>query len=278
MSRIIGKVHKSGGVVRSAQLVREGHSRHYLAELVTAGRLVRIRRSWVALPAAAPDLLFAARAGVVISCVSAAQRLGLWVLDASHMHVGVRSTAGHLDLPRGTVAHWRYPLIPRNPADLIDPIENALALVAQCQPFEAALAVWESALQKQLVDPLVLQRLPLPARAHEILQRANPFAESGLETFVIPRLRWLRLRIIPQVWIAGHRVDFLIGECLVLQTDGGTHVGAQRELDNRHDALLNLMGYHVIRVGYHQVVSDWASVQDAILRAVAQGLHRSTSC
>jgi very-short-patch-repair endonuclease len=64
-----------------------------------------------------------------------------------------------------------------------------------------------------------------------------------------------------------------IGERLILQIDGGTHVGAQREQDVRHDADLLLMGYHVIRVGYAQMINDWPGVQDLIMRAVAQRLH-----
>lgn len=34
-----------------------------------------------------------------------------------------------------------------------------------------------------------------------------------------------------------------------------------------------LLGYHVIRVDYRQVVDRWHTVQDVIMRAVAQGLH-----
>jgi very-short-patch-repair endonuclease len=83
----------------------------------------------------------------------------------------------------------------------------------------------------------------------------------------------MRLRIIPQAWIAGHRVDFLIGERLVLQIDGGHHVGKQREDDIRHDAELRLSGYTVIRVGYRLIIDDWPAVQDLVMRAVAQGLH-----
>lgn len=71
----------------------------------------------------------------------------------------------------------------------------------------------------------------------------------------------------------GHRVDFLIGDRLVLQIDGGHHVGAQREADIAHDAVLRLHGYTVIRVGYAQVTERWPEVQDRILRAIAQGLH-----
>ncbi|MBM7826841.1 DUF559 domain-containing protein [Microbacterium aurum] len=73
--------------------------------------------------------------------------------------------------------------------------------------------------------------------------------------------------------IEGHRVDLLIGARLVLQIDGGTHVGRQREEDVAHDAALMLRGYYVICVGYTQVIERWEEVQERIMRAVAQGLH-----
>lgn len=73
----------------------------------------------------------------------------------------------------------------------------------------------------------------------------------------------------------GHRVDFLIGDRLVFQIDGAHHVGAQHEADIAHDARLMLLGYHVIRIGYAQLIDHWPSVQDLIMRAIAQGLHRA---
>ncbi|WP_158231521.1 hypothetical protein [Microbacterium sediminis] len=39
-------------------------------------------------------------------------------------------------------------------------------------------------------------------------------------------------------------------------------------------ARLRLAGYHVIRVGYRQVMDDWATVQELITAAIARGLHR----
>ncbi|MBM7504847.1 endonuclease domain-containing protein [Agromyces aurantiacus] len=106
------------------------------------------------------------------------------------------------------------------------------------------------------------------------LDAATPYSDSGLETLLRTRLRWLDVRILAQAWIEGHRVDFLIGERLVVQIDGGHHVGGQRVADNAHDAALLVRGYQVIRVGYRQVVEDWPAVQEVITRAVAQGLHR----
>ena len=172
------------------------------------------------------------------------------------------------------MVHWAEPLVPRHPDVLADPIENVLTIVASCQPHEVALAVWESALQQGLAAMDVLARMPLPAASRLLLAEAYPFVGSGLETIFAVRLRWLGVRIVPQAWIEGHRVDFLIGDRLVIQIDGGQHVGRQRADDVAHDAELLLRGYHVIRVTYPQVIDDWPAVQDRISRAVGQGLHR----
>ncbi|TQJ32538.1 uncharacterized protein DUF559 [Microbacterium sp. SLBN-146] len=254
-------------------LQRAGFSRHQLDRAVAQGVLWRVRKGWVARPDADPELLAAARAGVVLSCITLARRRGLWVLDLDRPHVAAPAHAGGLRASGATV-HWAKPVVPRHPDALLDSIENALVLVAGCQPYESALAVWESALNSHLIDRSQMGRMPLPPAARKILSAASPYSDSGLESFVVPRLSWLGVAIVPQVWIAGHRVDFLIGDRLVLQIDGGHHVGAQRTSDISHDARLTLMGYHVIRVGYRQMVDEWHTVQDLVMRAVAQGLHR----
>lgn len=267
-------VRAHGGVVPSATLVRAGMKAHLIESAVATGRLKRVRRRWVAVPDADRLLVWAATAGVVLSCMTQARRLGLWTLDQGiGFHVAARAHAGRVGRWKDTTVHWAEPLIQRDPSALVDPVENVLALVAACQPYEAALAVWESARRNDLYDPRALGRLPLGSAAQTLLATAQPFSDSGLETIVVTRLRWLKVGIRPQVWILGHRVDFLIGDRLVLQVDGGTHVGAQRTADIEHDALLMLHGYHVIRVGYDQIMNDWPAVQDAIMRAIAQRLH-----
>ena len=272
--RVTDAVGQRGGIVRAAALRRLGFSERAVRTAVDTGELVRPRRGWVALPSSDPALRAAAAAGVVLSCVTQAQRLGLWVLHAEAAHVAASAHSGSVRTEDpGTVVHWSEPIVPRAPDALVDPIENVLALTAGCLPFEEALAIWESAIERGLVQLPALRRLPFRGRAREVLAQVTPFAGSGLESFIPPRLAWLRVPIVPQAWIAGHRVDFLLGDRLVLQIDGGTHVGAQRDRDNAHDAELMLLGYHVIRVGYAQVVHRWHVVQDAVARAVAQGLH-----
>lgn len=269
---VAATARSAGGVVRTRFLQQAGFSRHRIEQSLAAGRLIRVRKGWVAVPSADGYLIAAARDGVVVSCITQAERLGLWVLSGDRPHVAAPSHSGAVSV-RGVTAHWAKPLVPRHPDALADPIENVLAIVAACQPYEAALAVWESALRNGLVDRHALGRLPLSSNARRILDAAVPYSDSGLESFVVPRLCWLKVPITPQAWIAGHRVDFLIGDRLVLQIDGGHHVGPQREADIEHDAALMLLGYHVVRVGYRQIIDRWHTVQDMIARAVAQGLH-----
>lgn len=279
-------VRDLGGVVRQSALLELGYAKREIAEAVTAGGLARVRRSWLVHPDADPMLVAAARAGVVLTCITRAKRLELWVTAEDRPHVAAARSAAGVSVEReGLVdgalgdrkatVHWHRPVVPRVPHALEDSIENTLIVVAHCQPKEHALAVWESAFRQQKVDPLVLEKLPLSRRARDLLEEATPFADSGLETIVPRRLRWLRLRIVPQMWLIDRPVDFLIGERLVLQIDGGHHVDRQREADVRHDAELMLRGYHVIRVGYWQVMNDWPGVQLLIQLAVAQGLHRA---
>lgn len=274
MPRRAGSLDVARVTMSHMDAARAGYGRGALDRAVARRELVRVARGWLAVPDADPHLIAAARSGVVISCVTQARRLGWWVHDDddTRVHVAAHAHAGRA--PTATaVVHWARPVVPRHPDALVDAPENVLAAVAACQPFEVALAVWESALRKGEVSAPALARLRLPGCARRVLAAAEVWSDSGLETIVVPRLRWMRLSLRRPIWIAGHRVDLLIGERLVLQIDGGHHVGPQRDADNAHDAALMLLGYHVIRVGYRQVIYHWEQVQDVLMRAVAQGLH-----
>lgn len=242
---------------------------------LASGVLIRPRIGWVALPDADPLLVAAARAGVVLTCQTQARRLGLWVVRDDAVHVAA-PMHGHIgEVTEETRVHWAKPLVPRHPDALVDPVENVLALVAGCLPHEDALTIWESALRQGAVDRHVLDRMPLSRAARTIVKECSLLSDSGLETLVPRRLRFLRLPVRQQVWLAGHPVDFLMGDRLVLQINGGHHVGAQRRSDIAHDARLMLLGFHVIRIDFVQVMTAWPEVHDMIVRAVAQGLHRA---
>lgn len=261
------------GIARASALIERGLSRYRLAQEVAAGTLKRIARGWIALPSADPQLVHAAQHGLTVSCISQAARLGLWVKELPAQHFAVQRHGAEKRPPHSRL-HYALPLLQRAPYSLQDSIENTLVLVAGCVPFEDAVAIWDSALNKKLVDHSRLEMLPLPRSARSVLESTLPFADSGLESYLRVRLRWLREPIRLQIWISGHRVDALIGERLIMQIDGGHHVGAQRTSDIRHDAELTLMGYTVHRVGYDQMMNNWPEVQELIMHSVALGLHR----
>lgn len=268
---LIAALTQAGGALRTSTLRARGFSAHTIHMLAVAGHVTRPRRGWIALPTLHPQLQFAVTHGVILSCASAASYSGLWVLQLDQPHIAARP--GQHVHPINARVHRRRPLKMRTPDQLVDHLENTLDYAAACLPHEQALAIWDSALQKKLIDYPSLAALPLRGRARDVLAECTPFADSGLESIFRTRLRWLRVRIRYQSWVHGHRADFLVGDRLIVQIDGKQHEGAQRTSDRLHDAELAMRGYHVIRIGYAQVVHDWPSVEALILDAVARGLH-----
>lgn len=270
---LIDELQRLGGAVRSLTLRERGVSGYEIRRAVERGQLTHPRRGWVALATLDAELQFAVTHGVVLSCVTLASRNGLWVPHMpTQLHVASRRNGPPLfDLAR---VHWAEPLVPRDPDAIVDSLPNALSLIARCLPREEALTVWESALNKKLTDIQSLQRFPLSSAARDLLSECRPYSDSGLESLFKTRLRWLNQAIRPQVSLLGHRVDFLIGDRLVVQIDGKQHNSEQhRSSDYAHDLQLELRGYHVIRVSYSQVMYGWPAVQTSILEALARGWH-----
>lgn len=270
---LFDELRRRGGITRTRTLLEAGVTAHALRRAKEIGAVIRPRNGWVALPDADWLSLAVVRRGLLLTCVSVAERRGLWVPEPAQRHVAASPHSSRFTVPEHAVVHWAQPVVPRRPDAVEDDLRNALALVACCQPFETALIIWESALNKGLIDRASMARLELPASARTVLDRARPYADSGLETIIIHRLSWLRLPMLAQAWLYGHRVDLLIGKRLVIQLDGATHTGHQRTSDIAHDALLTLHGFHVLRFSYGQVVDHWEQVQAVITEAVAQGLH-----
>lgn len=271
----VEELTRRGGVARIESLRTAGVTAHALRRAKEDGRIRTIRRGWVALPAADHAIVSTVARGVLLSCVSGAARLGLWVPEKPKLHVVARPNAARVKMPAHATVHWSRPVVPRDPDATVDGIANILALVAQCQPRETALVIWESALNGGLIDRAVLGGFELPPVARDLLAGARPFADSGLETIFLTRLRWLRVPMLPQAWVHERRVDVLIGERLVIQIDGASHTGPQRTADIAHDAQLMLRGFHVLRFSYEQVMHRWQEVQAVVMEAVAQGKHRS---
>ena len=160
----------------------------------------------------------------------------------------------------------------------LDPIVNVLFQVARCLHEAEALAVWESALKKRLVDAAVLDAVRWrSSRASQLAGFAGILSDSGVETRFVVLMRDAGIGMRQQVWIDGHPVDGLIGELLVVQLDGFEHHSSPRDRrrDLEADARLRLRGYTVFRFDYYQTLFRPQYVVDTVLMAMAQGLHRA---
>lgn len=268
------------GIAHRDEMLRAGFTVAALRGAVRDGVVLSIRRAWLTLPGAAPDLVTAARGGGRVSCVSLARRRGWWIPEAAdgriHLHLTPGSGSAHLPEDWGGTLHWTTPVGAPDVRTLTAGIEDALAHIATCVPFDSALVLWESAVRVEGLAPEYLRAVRCTSvRARELAQSVVGLSDSGLETLAVLPLRRAGLVVRQQVRIAGRFVDLLIGERLVVQLDGFEFhsTSADRTRDIAHDAELRLRGYTVLRFSYAQAVHDWRGVEAVIRRAVAAGLH-----
>lgn len=273
--RLIELVARAGGVAHTREAEAAGFRSDVVRRAVATGALRCVRRSWLIGSSADPDAVAAVGAGGRLACRSEARRLGLWIPPGDErLHISVAPTYSP-----ARVAGIRYhsSAAPQPVARTAwhEPPINVLAHIAVCAPREDALAVWESAIRKRLV-PAALARITWSSpRARFLAETASLLSDSGLETILFSRLQPFHLPVRQQVRIEGHNVDGLIGEALVVQTDGFAHHRRpeDRRRDIAHDARLALRGYTVLRFDYAQILFGWPEVERTILLAVAQGLH-----
>ncbi|MET1016835.1 MAG: DUF559 domain-containing protein [Leifsonia flava] len=269
-------LRRNGGIAHTSDVIRAGATRYRIRLTLKSAAVVRVRRDWLALPDCDPQLILAARHGGRLTCLTAASRMGLWTLPDTMTHLAVSPNASRFELAAGVKVHWSVGPAPSSRLMLVDPVENVLVRVAECQPFESAVVVLDSALRRGTTTTGELRRVSAKSsRFTAALEAASEFSDSGIES--IPCLRFARIGIVvkQQVIIDGYPVDGLIGDRLVLQIDGyGPHSTVdRRRRDLRQDGRLTLMGYSVFRFDYAQVLGNWAYVESTVLTAMAQGLH-----
>jgi very-short-patch-repair endonuclease len=154
-------------------------------------------------------------------------------------------------------------------------VETAIEQVFACQGPDVGFVVLESALQQKRIGAqgltLVLQRLPENDRARAAL--AGSQSESGSESLLKLILLELGVPFRQQVTIGGvGRVDFLIGERLVIEVDSKQHHSNPYK-DRHRDAGLSIAGLRVLRFMYSQVVYERPQVAAAIVGAIARSDH-----
>ena len=277
-------------IVTTQQFLGAGVLARQLRADVRANRLLRVRQGHYSFPSADPGALEAVRIGGLLSCVSAAGRLGIWVPDHPFIHVAMRHEASRMRSPRdrfaalsgdnrdGCELHW-WPRIDADAASLhsVGPLD-ALAGIIRCQPRMIAVASLDSALFEKKIVAAELRRIfaDVPGRYASILEDVDGRSMSGIESIVRLIVRDAGLRCEIQVAFRGIGiVDLVVEGCVVIETDGRrNHEGTlNQRRDYDRDLALADLGFSVVRCDYRQVMHHPERVLAAILGALRS--HRN---
>ncbi|MHA7208716.1 type IV toxin-antitoxin system AbiEi family antitoxin domain-containing protein [Arthrobacter sp. MDT1-65] len=241
-----------GGAARARSIVEAGASSTMLARALEQGRVARVARGIYALPERDAGLLAALRAGTDLACISAVQRLGLWVLrEPRLLHVSAdhgRPIAGD-----GMRVH-RAPL----------PLSTVAVCVqcCRCLPKLDALCIVESAVVLRRVRLADLREHTLGQRSgslRTVLKLLDARAESILETVARYHLVQAGFHVASQVHVPGvGRIDLFVDGVLGIEADGRPYHSDRREFeeDRRRWNLLTTRGIPILRVTHDLLVRD----------------------
>jgi very-short-patch-repair endonuclease len=155
------------------------------------------------------------------------------------------------------------------------PLDVALVEAFGCAGTTLGFVLLESALNLGSVDEWTKDAIiaALPKRDVRLAAWASERSESGIESMM--KLMLLRLGVPFRQQVAFDsigRVDFVVGERLVIEVDGRQfHSDPYR--DRKRDALLSVAGLRVLRFLYAQIMYESASVEAAIVGALARSDH-----
>ncbi|MET2010823.1 type IV toxin-antitoxin system AbiEi family antitoxin domain-containing protein [Microbacterium chocolatum] len=238
---------------RRSDLRAQGWTDRDVGAAVADGRLLRPRPGAYLAADASTDVVDALALGGRLACVSALAHRGVFVLDASALHVHLHTRRPSAPVSTRLIRrHWStLRRMPHPRAASVEPLD-ALACALRCQPPRASVASLDSALHGGHLRMDELDELfRLLPRRHRVLRRlVDARAESGPETLVRLLLRSLGAAFDVQVVIAGvGRVDFLVEGWLIIECDSRAFHSdwdAQRR-DRRRDQAAAALGYATFR-------------------------------
>lgn len=281
MRNLIDLAAERGGLIPTYRLRGSGLSPRQIAALRHGGQITRVRQGWYVLPGCPPPVVAAARVGGQLTCHGALALHGVWAVRDARLHVAVNQDATQLRTPHDPSlrrelgdarlrVHWRRSRDESATALSVASVDAALSDYARCAPNEHLAAAVDSALH------LGLLKVTHPLAVGFLAKGIDGICESGIETFFWLRIQRLRIAVVRQVWFRGlGRVDFLIGERLVVEVDGQEFHDRESsfERDRKRDAALSTLGYRVLRFSYSQVMTSWPLVEAAVLAAISRGDH-----
>lgn len=263
-----------GGTASTADLCRAGFSRHRITRALAKGTMVRIRRGQYGLPHDSSTFRSAREQKGLVTCLSAAPAYGLWTLTpAQRLHLCV----GHRPTPPGSVAHGRC-RHPRHPWLPMAGLADVLIHAVHCLPEKEALVMVQCAVGRGDISLAFLRgklRGNRNARARSVLDLVIPRADSLLEVLANAAFRRAGLHVRRHVEIPGvGEVDFLVEDCLVVETDGAPHLEPlQVRKDRRRNNASVVGGYLVLRFGYDDVVHHPERMVAEVIAVLEQRLR-----
>lgn len=261
---------RRGGAARSLELHKAGFTRTKVGRAVALGLVQKIRRGVYSLPGD-KRAVRALAAGGRLTCLSAAPIYDLWTLgDPAVLHLS-RSHPVHTPgvIDHGRPKHPRHSWLPA--LGLADVLLHAL----HCLPELEALVMVQSAVGRgDIALDFLYGRCQgrRNGRARSVLDLVIPRADSVLEVLANVHFARAGLRLRRHVYIAGvGEVDFLVEECLVVETDGSTHFEPKSvKRDQRRNNQSIIGGYLVLRYYYDDVIHR----PDAMVAEVQAVLRR----
>lgn len=265
-------VAANGGVVSAAQLRTAGWSRSQINTLFTQGWLP-VRRGWYASSSADAHVVRAVSSGGALACVSALRLRGVWVPDSGlHVRYSARARRSRSGV-RSCHPHRLDPPV----LSAVDPTEIAVASAANCLDAEGLVIVLDSMLNKRMIQMADAKTIVAASRfaSHDLAERCDPKSESGTETIIRLRLRAAGIHLRTQVVIPGvGRVDFLVGNRLIIEADSREHHLSKYQVDRTRDRVATGLGFMVIRLTYQDVVHRWNAVVGDIRAIIRRREHR----
>jgi len=287
MEAAIDVVRRCGGTCRTRDLRAVGHHPRSIASAVAAGSIERARVGHFMEPGLAEAAKRAIRVGGRVACVSAAEVLGLRVLNPSrvlHVEVGAhgsrfrraRDGRGRI-LPTETreslAFHWA---VAGAPEGALPDVVDVLAQAIDCLPPLDALCVLDSAREDlpwvghapRLAEAEFMRLLDrISERGRSIALQSSSLSQAIGETVARVRLGEAGIATRPQAPLpGGFFADLLIGDRLIFECEGhAVHGGKDAfERDRERLAFLRGCGYLVVNFSHRQIIDDWASVLSTV--------------
>lgn len=208
-----------------------------------------------------------------MSCVSALRLSRVWVPDpALHIRYSERARRSRIGVRSCHPYRLDPPIV-----GAVDPIDIAVASAANCLDAEGLVIVLDSMLNQRMIGPADARSITAASRlAHlDLAARCDAKSESGTETIIRLRLRARGIHLRTQVVIPDvGRVDFLVGDRLIIEADSREHHLPKYQSDRTRDRVASGLGFVVMRLTYEDVMYRWDVVVADILSIIRRRGHR----